>query len=135
MPLPESLSRLLEEHELEVKRSRGRVAGKHRSLPIVLDIFEIGEKKAVIALQPLDELRESIEELLENDEDVDTLIEDVLAEMRDIALEAQRLLEKHGYRVSLELLEGENDVRETLEEIKEMYELYAEEGEEYFVEE
>ncbi len=135
MVLPRKLAAILEEHELEVKKGRERIVGKHPRLPIVLDILELEDKKTVITLQPLDDLREALEEALENDEDIDTLIDDVLSELRDIALEAKKLLEEKGYTVELELIEGENDIREILDEVKELHETYAEEASEYYEEE
>ena len=124
----DELIKLLEDRDLEVKRQKGVVMATHQSLPITL-IITLREKNrtAKISIEPGDELSDVLADLIESGEDVEILVDDVLSEIRDVAIEAGQLLEKMGYKVEWALREGENDVRDALEDVLEEYEFEEEE--------
>ncbi len=124
----DELIKLLEDRDLEVKRQKGIIRATHQSLPVVL-VITLREKNraAKISIEPGDELSDVLADLIESGEDVEILVDDVLSEIRDIAIEAGQLLEKKGYKVEWALREGENDVRDALEDVLEEYEFEEEE--------
>ncbi len=124
----DELIKLLEDRDLEVKKQKGTVRATHQSLPITL-IITLREKNrtAKISIEPSDELSDVLADLIEDGEDVEILVDDVLSEIRDIAIEAGQLLEKMGYKVEWAIREGENDVRDALEDVLEEYEFEEEE--------
>ncbi len=124
----DELIKLLEDRDLEVKKQRGIIRATHQSLPVTL-VITLREKNraAKISIEPGDELSDVLADLIESGEDVEILVDDVLSEIRDIAIEAGQLLEKEGYKVEWALREGENDVRDALEDVLEEYEFEEEE--------
>ena len=126
MSIRDKIVKLLKEHELEVRKRKNIVRGTHKTIPITLIIRIIGDE-AIIELEPEEELRDVLVDLIEAGEDVEETVDDVLSELRDIAVEISQLLSDKGYEVKLKLREGENDVRDILEEIEEEYSEYEEE--------
>lgn len=126
MPIPKELIDLLKEHELDVKKKRRKVIATHSELPVSL-IVRVSGSKAIIELEAGEELRDVMNDLAESGEDLEFIVEDVLSEMRDVAIEASRLLSDSGFEVKLRLREGENDVRDAMEEILEEYAEFEEE--------
>jgi len=124
----DELIKLLEDRDLEVKKQKGIIRATHQSLPVTL-VITLREKNraAKISIEPGDELSDVLADLIESGEDVEILVDDVLSEIRDIAIEAGQLLEKEGYKVEWALREGENDVRDALEDVLEEYEFEEEE--------
>ncbi len=128
MPVPEELVELLKNYELRLRKGKNSLRAYHQSLPIML-VYKFRKKNVVIELGYEEELREHLEDLAEEGEDMETYIDDVLSELRDIAIESGRLLEEKGYSVELRLREGENDIRDLMEEILEEYVEYEYEEE------
>ncbi len=124
----DELIKLLKDRDLEVKKQKGIIRATHQSLPVTL-VITLREKNraAKISIEPSDELSDVLADLIESGEDVEILVDDVLSEIRDIAIEAGQLLEKMGYKVEWALREGENDVRDALEDVLEEYEFEEEE--------
>jgi len=124
----EELIKLLRDRELEVKKQKGTIRAVHQTLPISL-VISIRDKSrsAKIAIEPEDDLQDVLADLIESGEDVEVLVDDILSEIRDIAIEVGQLLENKGYKVEWALREGENDVRDALEDILEEYEFEEEE--------
>ncbi len=124
----DELIKLLEDRDLKVKKQKGTIRATHQSLPVTL-VITLREKNRVakITIEPGDELSDVLADLIESGEDVEILVDDVLSEIRDIAIEAGQLLEKMGYKVEWALREGENDVRDALEDVLEEYEFEEEE--------
>ncbi len=124
----DELIKLLEDRDLKVKKQKGTIRATHQSLPVTL-VITLREKNRVakITIEAGDELSDVLADLIESGEDVEILVDDVLSEIRDIAIEAGQLLEKMGYKVEWALREGENDVRDALEDVLEEYEFEEEE--------
>ncbi len=120
MPIPKELVDLLKEHDLEVERKRTKVVATHKELPISL-VIRVSGDKAIIELETSDELRDVLVDLIESGEDIESIVDDVLSELRDIAIEASQLLSDKGFEVELRLREGESDVRDVLEDVMEEY--------------
>jgi signal transduction histidine kinase len=120
MPIPKELVDLLKEHDLEVERKRTRIIATHKELPVSL-IIRISGDKAIIELEAGDELRDVLVDLIESGEDIESMVDDVLSELRDIAIEASQLLSDKGLEVELRLREGESDIRDVLEDVMEEY--------------
>ncbi|ADI32266.1 hypothetical protein Shell_1166 [Staphylothermus hellenicus DSM 12710] len=120
MPIPQELIDLLKERELEVKKRKGRIIAAHSELPVSL-IVRLSGSTAIIELEAGEELEDVMSDLVESGEDLESIVEDVLSEMRDIAVDVSRLLSDKGFKVELRLREGENDVRDAMEEIIEEY--------------
>jgi len=135
MSVLDEIREIMEDHDLEVTLNKNTVIGLHSSVPIILKVY-VGRRKASIELEAEEDLRDVLDELVESGEDIESLVDDVLSELRDIAIEIGRALENKGYRVELNLREGENDVRDIVEEVTEEYEEVLEEelgiGEEEF---
>ncbi len=111
---------MLGEADLIVKTQRGRILGIHRELPILLSV-SLKKNGALIRIEAMESLRSTLDELVSLGEDAKSIVDDVLAELRDIAIDLKNSLEARGVNVSLELRSGESDVREILEEIIEEY--------------
>ncbi len=126
MKVIDEVREIMENHDLEVAVKENMVIGIHKSIPVSLSVILNG-LNAELSIEADEELRDILEELIESGEDISSLVDDVLSELRDIALEIQGLLEKRGFKVELNLREGENDVRDLLEEITEEYEEVLEE--------
>ncbi len=124
----DELIKFLKDKDLEVKKQKGTIRATHQSLPVTL-VITLREKNrtAKISIEPGDDLSDVLADLIESGEDVEILVDDVLSEIRDIAIEAGQLLEKMGYKVEWALREGENDVRDALEDVLEEYEFEEEE--------
>jgi hypothetical protein len=120
MPIPKELVDLLKEHDLEVERKRTRVIATHKELPVSL-IIRVSGDKAIIEFEAGDELRDVLVDLIESGEDIESMVDDVLSELRDIAIEASQLLSDRGLEVELRLREGESDIRDILEDVMEEY--------------
>ena len=135
MGILDEVREIMEDHDLEVTLDKNMVIGLHSSIPVILKVY-ISKKKASIELEAEEDLRDVLDELVEAGEDIESLVDDVLSELRDIAIEIGRALENKGYRVELNLREGESDVRDIVEEVAEEYEEVLEEelgiGEEEF---
>lgn len=128
MPVPEELVELLKNYELRLRKGKSSLKAYHQSLPIML-VYRFRKKSVVIELGYEEELREYFEDLAEEGEDMEDYVDDVLSELRDIAIESSRLLEEKGYSVELRLREGENDIKDLLEEVLEEYVEYEYEEE------
>ncbi len=128
MPVTEELVELLKNYELRLRKGKNSLRAYHQSLPIML-VYKFRKKSVVIELGYEEELREHLEDLAEEGEDMEAYIDDVLSELRDIAIESSRLLEEKGYSVELRLREGENDIRDLMEEVLEEYVEYEYEEE------
>jgi len=135
MSVLNEIMEIMEDHDLEVTVNKNIVIGLHSRIPIALKVY-VGRRKASIELEAEEDLRDVLDELVEAGEDIASLVDDVLSELRDIAIEIGKALENKGYRVELNLREGENDVRDIVEEVTEEYEEILEEelgiGEEEF---
>lgn len=127
MSLEELVRSMLNEADLVVRTQRGKILGIHRELPILLSV-SLRKNGALIRIEAMESLRRALDELISLGEDVKSVVDDVLTELRDIAIDLKNSLEARGVNVSLELRSGESDVREILEEIIEEYgELIGEE--------
>ncbi len=127
MSLGELIRSMLSEADLIVRAQRGKILGIHRELPILLSV-SLRKNGALIRIEAMEGLRSALDELISLGEDAKSIVDDVLAELRDIAIDIKNSLEARGVNVSLELRSGESDVREVLEEIIEEYgELIGEE--------
>lgn len=126
MPLPDELLKILEEKDLEITKKRGYVRATSKTLPISL-LIKHKSKNVWIEIEPGEELSDVLADLIESGEDIEDVVDDVLSELRDTAIEISRLLEEKGYSVELRLREGENDVRDILEDLIEEYEEHEEE--------
>jgi len=125
--LEELVRSKLSEADLIVRTQRGRILGIHRELPILLSV-SLRKNGALIRIEAMEDLRSALDELISLGEDAKSVVDDVLTELRDIAIDLKNSLEARGVNVSLELRSGESDVREILEEIIEEYgELIGEE--------
>ncbi|MEM1643640.1 MAG: hypothetical protein QW369_06595 [Desulfurococcaceae archaeon] len=127
MSLEELVRSKLSEADLIVRTQRGKILGIHRELPILLSV-SLRKNGALIRIEAMEGLRSALDELISLGEDAKSVVDDVLTELRDIAIDLKNSLEARGVNVSLELRSGESDVREILEEIIEEYgELIGEE--------
>ncbi|MCD6300603.1 MAG: hypothetical protein J7L82_00855 [Staphylothermus sp.] len=126
MSIRDEIVKLLKEHDLEVKKRKNVIRGTHKTIPVTL-IIRLVDDEAIIELEPEEELRDVLVDLVESGEDIEDVVDDVLSELRDIAVEISQLLSDKGYDVKLKLREGENDVRDILEELEEEYSGYEEE--------
>ncbi len=118
--------KLLEQYDLKIRKLKSSVKAFHTELPIGLQVT-LRKKSAIVEMIYSDELREVLEDLYESGEDVEALVDDTLSELRDIAIDVSRLLEEKGYKVNLKIKEGENDIRDILEDFMEEYPIYEEE--------
>ncbi len=130
MSILDDIRRFLEERELSVEASNEEVYGTHTSIPVSITIGIGGDDIVEIRLEAGDDLRDALIELIESGEDVRGIVDDVLSELRDTAIELQKMLEDKGYRVEISLREGENDVKDILDEVIEEYRDMIEEVEE-----
>ncbi len=123
MSVLEELREILEDHELDVEVKDGELQGIHGTLPIAIVIaIDEDNNRATIELKALEDLEDAMNELVESGEDLRSIVDEVLSEIRDIAIELSRILESRGYKVSLNIREGESDVRDLMEDIIEEYE-------------
>lgn len=122
MSIVDELSKLLVDLELKVEKKRNIIKAMHRELPVYLIIkLTPSSKKAVIELEADEELSDTLVDLLESGEDIEDIVDTVLSELRDAAIEVSNVLEEKDYIVSLKIREGERDVRDQLEEVLEEY--------------
>ena len=123
LPIPDELVDYLKEHDLKVKKGKASLKAIHQNIPVYL-VYRFRGKNVVIELDYDEELREVLEDLVESGEDVEDLVDDVLSELRDIAIETSRMLEDKGYSCNVKLREGENDIRDIVEDVMESYSEY-----------
>ncbi|MCS7128059.1 MAG: hypothetical protein N3E36_02630 [Sulfolobales archaeon] len=127
MSLEELVRSVLSEADLIVRTQRGKILGIHRELPVLLSV-SLRKNGALIRIEAMEDLRSALDELVSLGENAKSVVDDVLTELRNIAIDLKNSLEARGVNVSLELRSGESDVREILEEIVEEYgELIGEE--------
>lgn len=135
MSVLDELKEVLEDHDLDVKVEGNKLWGMHETLPVaVVIVVDEDKSRATVELKALDDLEDAMNELIESGEDLRAIVDDVLSEMRDVAIETARILESRGYSVSINIREGESDVRDLMEDIIEEYEEVVgeeEEGGEY----
>ncbi len=125
--LVDELKGLLEEHDLDIYvKDDEYIEALHNTLPVSL-IIKLKNKNAVIEINASDDLRDTLEELIESGEDIRSLADDVLSELRDVAVEISRFLKEKDYEVKLMLREGENDVRDLVDEVYEEHKEVLEE--------
>ena len=125
--LIDELKSLLEEHDLETRvKNDEYIEALHNTLPVSL-IIKLKNKNAVIEINTSDDLRDALEELIESGEDIRLMADDVLSELRDVAVEISRFLKEKNYEVKLMLREGENDVRDLVDEVYEEHKEVLEE--------
>ncbi|WFO76140.1 hypothetical protein J4526_04720 [Desulfurococcaceae archaeon MEX13E-LK6-19] len=123
MSVLDELREILEDHELDVEVRDGELQGVHGTLPIAIVIaIDEDNNRATIELRALEDLEDVMNELVESGEDLRSIVDEVLSEIRDIAIELSRILESRGYKVSVNIREGESDVRDLMEDIIEEYE-------------
>ncbi|OYT38741.1 MAG: hypothetical protein B6U89_05300 [Desulfurococcales archaeon ex4484_58] len=127
MSILEELIRIFDRYDVEVVVRKKSIRATHNDLPVSLIVRIPSKEKAVIELRAEDELSDTLVDLVESEEDVEDIVDNVLSELRDLAIEASKYLEDKGYNVVLNLREGENDVRDMLEEIREEYGSFEEE--------
>ena len=122
MSVSEEVVKVLEDFDLKVKKTRNVVRAMHSELPVYLIVrLNPSKKKAVIELEPDEELNDTLVDMIESGEDVEDVVDTVISELRDAALEVSRVLEEKNYEVSLKIREGERDIRDQLEEVLEEY--------------
>ncbi len=125
--LIDELKSLLEEHDLETRvKNDEYIEALHNTLPVSL-IIKLKNKDAVVEINTSDDLRDALEELIESGEDIRSMADDVLSELRDVAVEISRFLKEKNYEVKLMLREGENDVRDLVDEVYEEHKEVLEE--------
>jgi len=128
MPVIDEIIEYLKERDLSVKKKGNVIKATNNDLPISLTIrFE--KKSCIIELIPEEDLNDALVDLVESEEDVEDYVDGILSEMRDTAIEVSKILEKNGYSVSLKIREGENDIRDMIEEVVEEYTMFTEEEE------
>ena len=127
MRLIREIKEFLEDHDLDVKVLKKQVLGIHSILPIALVIRILKKGGISIGIEPQEDLRDAMEEAIESGEDIRSIVDDILSELRDTALELQKMFNNKGYKVVLNLREGESDVRDLLDEVVEEYEEVIEE--------
>lgn len=124
----EKIIEILETRDMDIERKKNTIRGVHPDLPITLVIkLNQSKKQAVIEIEALEDLIDSFADLIESSENVEDIVDTVLGELRDTAVEVSRLLENNGYSVSVKITEGEKDVRDMLEEVIEEYREFIEE--------
>ncbi len=123
MPVPDELVEYLKEHDLKLRRGKRTVKAIHKSIPVIL-VYKFANKHVTVDLDYEEDLRDVLEDLIDAGENVEELVDDVLSELRDLAIETSRILEEKGYNVELKLREGENDIRDLLEDVMESYAEY-----------
>ncbi len=109
------------ERDLVVSVEDNTIYGLHSSLPISLNIVFKPSNLVDIGISVRDDLRETLIELIESGEDIRAIVDDVLSELRDTAIELQKFLSDKGFRVRLVLRDGESDVREVVDDVMEEY--------------
>ncbi len=120
----DSIRSYLEEKDFIIQVNGDAIVCRHKDIPIFLDI-RIRDKNAIIQLRvSSEELREYLEEQVESGENVVELVDEYLSEIRDTAIDISRLLKKKRWNVSIDLREGESDVRDLLEEIIEEHSIF-----------
>ncbi len=113
---------LLERYDLEIEKKRSSIKALHHDLPVYLIVkLSTPKNQATIEIEPDEELSDTLADLIESGEDVEDLVDNVLSELRDAAIEVSRILSDKGFKVSLKIREGERDVRDQLEEVVEEY--------------
>lgn len=123
MSIIDELKEILSDHELDVKAKGSELMGIHKTLPIAIVVSIDDDNLSVnIEIKALDELEDAMSEVIESGEDLRSVVDEVLSELRDIAIEISRILETKGYRVALNIREGESDVRDLMEDVIEEYE-------------
>jgi len=128
MRIVDEIADLMNKYGLSVEKKRNTVKGTHEELPISLVVkVQSSRKSAVIELKPEEDLLDSLADLAESGEDIEEIVDGVLAELRDVAIEVSRCLENTGYKAVLKIREGERDVRDHLEEVLEEYSIFEEE--------
>ncbi|RLG79830.1 MAG: hypothetical protein DRO13_05200 [Thermoprotei archaeon] len=128
MRIVDEIADLMNKYGLSVEKKRSTVKGTHEELPISLVVkVQSSRKSAVIELKPEEDLLDSLADLAESGEDIEEIVDGVLAELRDVAIEVSRCLENTGYKAVLKIREGERDVRDHLEEVLEEYSIFEEE--------
>ncbi len=128
MPVPKDLLELLKERDLVVKAKKNNIVATHTELPVSL-VYRFSRKNVVIEIESSDDLVDYLVDLAESGENIEEVVDDILSELRDIAIETSKLLGDKGYKVELKLREGENDVRDRVEEVLEEYLEFEEEEE------
>jgi len=128
MPIIDEIIEYLKERDLSVKKKGNVIKATNNDLPVSL-IIRLEKNSCVIELVPEEDLSDAIVDLVESEEDVEDYIDGVLSEMRDTAIEVSKILEKNGYSVTLKIREGENDIRDMIEEVVEEYTMFTEEEE------
>lgn len=116
------IAELMKTRELSIKKTRNTIRGVHSELPIAL-VIRINQsvKEVVVEIEPRENLIDTFADLIESSEDVEDILDTVLGELRDIAVEVSRILENFGYSVVVRITEGEKDIRDLLEEALEEY--------------
>ena len=128
MRIVDEIADLMNKYGLSVEKKRNTVKRTHEELPISLVVkVQSSRKSAVIELKPEEDLLDSLADLAESGEDIEEIVDGVLAELRDVAIEVSRCLENTGYKAVLKIREGERDVRDHLEEVLEEYSIFEEE--------
>jgi len=118
----DEITRLLEDFDLKVEKKKNTIKAMHSELPAYLVVkLTPSKKKAVIELEADEELNDALVDMIESGEDVEDIVDTVISELRDAAIEVSRILEEKDYIVSLKLREGERDIRDQLEEVLEEY--------------
>ncbi len=122
MSVVDEITRLLEDFDLKVEKKKNTIKAMHSELPAYLVVkLTPSKKKAVIELEADEELNDALVDMIESGEDVEDIVDTVISELRDAAIEVSRILEEKDYIVSLKLREGERDIRDQLEEVLEEY--------------
>ncbi len=122
MSVVDEITRLLEDFDLKVEKKKNTIKAMHSELPAYLVVkLTPSKKKAVIELEADEELNDALVDMIESGEDVEDIVDTVISELRDAAIEVSRILEEKDYVVSLKLREGERDIRDQLEEVLEEY--------------
>lgn len=124
----ENIVKILESRDMNIDKKRNVIRGIHMDLPIAL-VVRINhiKKQAVIEIEPYEDLVDSFADLIESNENIEDVVEGVLGELRDIAVEISKVLENNGYTVAMKITEGEKDVRDMMEEVLEEYREFIEE--------
>ena len=93
MSLEELVRSMLSEADLIVRTQRGRILGIHRELPILLSV-SLRKNGALIRIEAMEDLRSALDELISLGEDAKSVVDDVLTELRDIAIDLRTLLKQ-----------------------------------------
>ncbi|MEM0380589.1 MAG: hypothetical protein QW607_00020 [Desulfurococcaceae archaeon] len=124
----EKITNIMESRDLNIEKKRNTIKGIHVDLPIalVVKIYQ-NRKQAVIELESLEDLSDTLADLIESNENVEDIVDTVLSELRDAAIEITRVLETNGYMVEIKVMENEKDIRDIIYEVLEEYREFEEE--------